>query len=448
MTRNDARFRCEKCGTFTSKWFGRCPACAGWDTLTAQAGEVARALPITQVDPLAAQPMPTGQPEFDRVLGGGLVPGSVALLAGEPGVGKSTLLLDIAAGMAARGARALLVTAEESAGQVRRRAARIGALHDDLQLAAHAELPGVCALVSRIRPQLLVLDSVQTVSDPGLDAAPGSVAQVREVAAAIGRLARATGLAAVLVGQVTKEGGIAGPRSLEHLVDLVLSFEGDRQGSLRLLRSTKNRYGSTEEIGCFEMGPAGVRGLTDPGGRFINRRPEPVPGACVTVSLDGRRASAAEVQALVGGGTDGPVRRASSGLPAARLAVLLAILERRAGVNLSRRDVYAATVGGARLAEPAAELAVALAVAGSATDRVVPDGLLAFGELALTGEIAPVPGLARRLAEAARLGFTAAAVPVGEVECPPGMRLHPVAEIGEALKLLQARHRSLVMIAG
>jgi DNA repair protein RadA/Sms len=405
------------------------------------------ALPIAAVDTTSTDLLASGQEEFDRVVGGGLVPGSVVLLAGEPGVGKSTLLLDVAHRLAERGARALILTAEESAAQVRLRAGRIGALHPELFLAAEADVTSVPRRVAEVRPRVLVVDSVQTMADPQCDGLPGGVTQVRQVAATLAQVARREAIATIIVGHVTKDGSVAGPRTLEHLVDVVLTFDGDPQSTLRLLRASKNRYGTTEEVGCFEMAAEGLAGIRDPAGRFLSDRSAPVMGTCTTVLLDGRRALPVEVQALVGAGGDAPPRRATTGLDPARLAVLLAVVERRGGIPLGRRDVYTATVGGARVSEPAADLATALAVAGAATDRLVAPATVAVGELALTGEVRPVSGLPRRLAEAARLDFRDALVPPGTAPVP-GMRLHPVADLAAALQLLELRNERLAVLAG
>src|SRR3954452_14294752 len=368
-------YRCDECGLSVPRWVGRCPECQAWGSVTELGAPklvpVARtvttaARPIGDVDATAAQAKPTGIGELDRVLGGGLVPGAVALLAGEPGVGKSTLLLEAAAGAARPDAPSLVVTGEESAAQVRLRAERIGALHPYVFLAAESDLGALVSHVDAVRPGLLIVDSVQTIAAAEIDRTPGGVTQVREVAGALIRLAKERNLATVLVGHVTKDGQVAGPRVLEHLVDVVLQFEGDRQSRLRLIRATKNRYGPTDEVGCFDITDEGIKGLADPSGLFLSRRQEPVPGTCVTVTLEGRRALVAEVQALVGSTELPMARRACSGLDNARVAMVLAVCERRAGVHLARQDVFAATVGGVRLAEPAADLAIALVTAGAA----------------------------------------------------------------------------------
>ena len=442
--------RCTECGYSSAKWVGRCPECQAWGSVqevgavgssplrSVSAGPVsAKARPIAQVDLVGARAVPTGIDEFDRVLGGGLVPGAVLLVAGEPGVGKSTLLLEVAHRVAERNGPTLVVSGEESAAQVRLRAERIGALHDDLYLAAETELSAVLSHVEDVNPTLLVLDSVQTVRSPAVDGTDGGATQVRAVASALSGVARARGMTTILVGHVTKDGAIAGPRALEHLVDVVISFDGERHSTLRMVRATKNRFGPADEIGCFEIGDGGVVGVPDPSHLFVSRRSAPVPGSCVTVTMEGSRPLLAEVQALVassGGG--GSPRRAVSGLDSQRVAMVNAVVERRGGVRLADADVFAASVGGVRIIEPAADLALALAIASASKDRPVPAGLIALGEVGLSGEIRRVGGTARRLAEAARQGYTAALVPEDSGPAPKGMRLVEVADLGGAIARL------------
>ena len=444
-------YRCTECGATSAKWVGRCYECQAFGTVeeigllkprTVKAGPVtAPARPIGDVDATTAKARPTGVPELDRVLGGGIVPGAVILLAGEPGVGKSTLLLEVAAAGAGPDRPTLVVTGEESAAQVRLRADRIGALDPDLYLAAETDLSAVLGHLEQVRPSLLVLDSVQTVSSAEVDGVPGGVTQVREVAGALIRVAKERDLTVILVGHVTKDGSIAGPRVLEHLVDVVLQFEGDRHSPLRMVRAAKNRYGPTDEIGCFEMHDTGIRGLTDPSGLFLSRRTEPVPGTCVTVTLEGRRPLVCEVQALVAPSNLPQPRRATSGLDGSRVSMVMAVLERRGRVPLGKHDVFAATVGGVRLVDPAADLAVALAMTTGTVDSPLPPTVVAFGEVGLAGEVRPVTGLNRRLSEAARLGFRTALVPrLAEGDDPPkvpdGMRILQIADIADMLATL------------
>jgi len=453
--RDRATYRCDECGHAPARWVGRCPECQAWGSVVevgaapvglrplasalGPAATTAPARPIAEIDVEAARARPTGVGELDRVLGGGLVPGAVLLLAGEPGVGKSTLLLDVASRYAAAGtAPALVVTGEESAAQVRLRAERIGSLHPRLFLAAETDLAAVLAHVDAVSPGLLVVDSVQTLASPAAEGAPGGVTQVRAVAAALIAVAKERGMATVLVGHVTKDGSVAGPRLLEHLVDVVLQFEGDRHSTLRLVRGTKNRFGPADEVGCFALTDGGIEGLPDPSGLFLSRRSEPVPGTCVTVTVEGRRPLLAEVQALVARSTLGTPRRAVSGLDSARVAMVLAVLERRGRVHLGESDVFSATVGGVRVTEPAADLAVALAIASAARDAPLPSGLAAVGEVGLSGEVRRVTGVGRRLAEAARLGFSHVLVPPEPGPVPAGLRVTEVADLGAALRALRS----------
>lgn len=398
----------------------------------------APARPISQIDLQSARATATGVAELDRVLGGGLVPGAVLLLAGEPGVGKSTLLLEVAHRCATEGRRALYITGEESAGQVRLRAERTGALHDELFLAAESDLAAVLGHIDAVDPALLIVDSVQTMSCAQAEGSPGGVAQVRAVTSALISTAKERGLPVVLVGHVTKDGTVAGPRVLEHLVDVVLQFDGDRHSTLRMVRGIKNRFGPTDEVGCFELADDGIKGLADPSGLFRTHREFTVPGTAVTVVVEGKRPLLGEVQALVARSALANPRRAVSGLDSSRVAMILAVTERRGGVQLSGSDVYTATVGGMRVVEPAADLAIALAVASAAGDLALPAQAVAIGEVGLAGEVRPVTGLPRRLAEAARLGFRHALVPPNGIGTPPaGMRLHKVSDLGAALHWLR-----------
>jgi DNA repair protein RadA/Sms len=438
---------------------GRCPECQSWSSVTEVAASASRpagiaagpvgapARPMTEVDVHSARARPTGLGELDRVLGGGLVPGAVVLVAGEPGVGKSTLLLEVCAALARSGRRTLYVTGEESAGQVRLRAERTGAVHERLWLADETDLGAVLAHVEAVDPDLLVLDSVQTISTSAAEGVTGGVTQVREVAAGLSRVAKARGMATLLVGHVTKDGSVAGPRVLEHLVDVVLQFEGERHTTLRLLRAVKNRFGPADEVGCFEQTDTGIVGVPDPSGLFLSHTETPVAGTCVTVTVEGRRAMVAEVQALVVDAPDqAPLRRAVSGLDANRVSLLVAVAHKRAGVPIGRHDVYASTIGGVRLSEPAADLAVTLALASAATNKVLPAGFVVIGEVGLAGEVRRVPAAGRRLAEAARLGFTRALVPVGTTDTTEsrgtaseprsGLTLHEVADVSAALAFL------------
>lgn len=409
-------FACAECGWQGAKWFGRCPECQAWGTVIergAPTGKVAAAAvpesraakPITEHMAEDAAHRPTGIGEFDRVLGGGIVPGAAVLVSGEPGVGKSTLLLEVAARAARQGARVLYVSGEESASQVRLRAERTGALDDELYLASETDLATVLGHIDQVRPGLLVVDSVQTIASSLSDGAPGQPAQVREVAGTLIRVAKERGIPLLLVGHVTKDGSIAGPRMLEHLVDVVLSFDGDRQTALRFVRALKNRFGPTDEAGCFEMTGDGIAEVPDPSGLFLSHSRTPVPGTCVTVTLEGRRALPVEVQALVVDTSAPNPRRIVSGVDGARVAMLLAVLEKRCHIKLSDKEVYVSTVGGIRLAEPGSDLAIALAIASAAKDKPLPRTLAAIGEISLAGEVRPVAGGRQRASEASRLGY-------------------------------------------
>ncbi len=438
-------FRCVECGWTANKWVGRCGECQAWGTveevaapkkLSLVAGTVTSAArPIGEVSLEKATARSSGVSELDRVLGGGLVPGAAILLAGEPGVGKSTLLLSVASESARSGITSLYISGEESASQVRLRAERLNAIDPNLWLAAENELGSVIAHVDQVKPELLIIDSIQTIVSSGVDGAPGGVTQVREIAAALVRIAKDRNITVVLVGHVTKDGSIAGPRLLEHLVDVVLNFEGERHSRLRLIRAIKNRFGASDEVGCFDMNEQGITSLTDPTGLFTTRHSEPVPGTCVTVALEGRRPLLAEIQALVGvpASEFGNARRVTSGLDNARTAMTLAVLELRAGVRLSGREIYVATVGGMKMNEPSADLAVALSVASSAKGLALPADLVAIGEVGLAGEIRKVNGALQRIQEAARLGFKRALVPIGSDIKVPGIEIMEVGRIEQAI---------------
>jgi DNA repair protein RadA/Sms len=413
-----ASYRCTECGWTSAKWVGRCGECQQWGTVVEAAEQtgILRAIvpvapsasrsarPITEIDTTDAPRRTSGVGEFDRVLGGGIVPGAAILLSGEPGVGKSTLLLEVAAQSARGGRRVLYASAEESTAQVRLRAERTGALHDELYLAAETDLATILGHIDEVSPELLIVDSVQTVSSSMSDGAAGQPSQVREVASTLIRIAKERGLPVILVGHVTKDGSIAGPRILEHLVDVVCQFEGDRQTSLRFVRALKNRFGPTDEVGCFDMTGDGITEVPDPSTLFLGHG-DPVPGTCVTIALEGRRALPVEVQALAIPTHAPNPRRIVSGVDGARVAMVLAVLEKRMHLKASEHDVYVSTVGGVRLVEPAADLAIAIAVAGALENHATPPKSAAVGELSLAGEIRPVTQAEQRRTEASRLGY-------------------------------------------
>ncbi|MDO4901728.1 DNA repair protein RadA [Actinomyces sp.] len=461
IPRTRTSYLCTECGWTSPKWLGQCRECRAWGTLeefvepssgggggpgrstitAAPARPAVAARPIAQVSAEEARARPTGVGELDRVLGGGVVPGAVVLLAGEPGVGKSTLLLDVAAKAAAASRErghgpVLYVTGEESASQVRLRAERIGAIDPALLLAAETELGALLGHVQDAAPSLLIVDSIQTIASTQVEGGAGGITQVRAVASALIQVAKERAIPVLLVGHVTKDGGIAGPRVLEHLVDVVCQFEGDRHARLRLLRAVKNRYGPTDEVGCFDLGERGIAGLADPSGLFLSAARSEVPGTCATVTLEGRRPMPVEIQALVAGTAAGSPRRTTSGVDHSRVAMALAVLAARLRLDTSAADVYVSTVGGARAVEPATDLAVALAVVSAAQNLPTPPGLVAFGEVGLTGEVRATVGVQRRLAEAARLGFDRAIVPLAgskELRGVEGVHILPVAHLSEAV---------------
>ena len=447
MARQQSRYVCQACGATHLRWEGQCRTCGAWNTLVetlvhepdhkARAprtggGPGAGATPQSLAGLRESEPVrtPTGISELDRVLGGGLVPGSVVLLGGEPGIGKSTLLLQAAAGLTASG-DVLYATGEESAGQI-----RLSAAGERIRVVAENEVGRISALAREGRPSVLVVDSIQTVTVDELEGPAGSVGQVRESALRLMELAKGDGIAVIVVGHVTKDGMLAGPKTLEHLVDAVLSLEGERTATLRLLRATKNRFGSTEEVGVFEMVERGLAEVTDPGRAFLADADQHAPGSVVGATLEGTRPLLVEVQGLVAPGVYGSPRRTASGIDTNRLSLLIAVLGRRAGVGLGSHDVYANLAGGLDLADPGLDLPLALALASSLRDRQVPPDLIAIGEVGLLGELRPVPGLERRLREAARLGFKTAVVPRsrrGDAPEVKGMTVVSVSNLREAI---------------
>ena len=450
MSRSRTAFRCTECGTAEPKWTGRCSGCEAWNTLVEERHDPAPTepapvdggstpCPIAEVDTEAWTPAPTHLGELDRVLQGGLVPGSVTLLGGEPGIGKSTLVLQALAGLAKSGHRCLYVTAEESAQQVRLRAERLGALPPNLWLVADTALPHVLAHLDAVEPDVVVVDSIQTVYDPALSSAPGSVAQVRECAHRLVRASKDRALASVLVGHVTKDGGLAGPRVLEHLVDTVLSFEGERHHALRLLRAVKHRYGSTDELGLFEMTDAGLDGVPDPSALFLADRRPGIAGSMVVPILDGHRPLLVEVQALVSKSPLPTPRRSAQGLDSGRLALVVAVLHRHVACHLQDLDVHTVAAGGVRTVEPGADLGIALALVSAHSGVPAAPDLVACGEVGLGGELRQVHQTARRLAEAARLGFRRAIVPFSAPAEVPGMELLRAATLAEAVELAGIR---------
>ncbi|MEE3853163.1 DNA repair protein RadA [Gordonia sp. LSe1-13] len=446
MAKTRSTFRCTACGHTVAKWVGRCPDCGAWGTVDEIASIAPRpdavggvtptspARPITEVDANSSSAVATGIGELDRVLGRGVVPGSVILLAGEPGVGKSTLLLETVKHWAGQGRRALYLTGEESAGQVRMRAERTHAVHENVYLAAESDLATILGHVDTVNPSLVVVDSVQTVVATGTDGVTGGVTQIRAVTTALVSMAKNRGIAVVLVGHVTKDGAVAGPRSLEHLVDVVLSFEGDRHSTLRMVRGIKNRFGAADEVGCFEQRDDGIHQVPDPSGIFRHERDVDVSGSTAMVAMDGKRALVGEIQALTNKSTMSMPRRAVSGVDSARVAMLIAVLQSRLGVKLDDQEVYVSTVGGMRVTEPATDLAIALAIRSAVKNQPIPHDTVAIGEVGLAGEVRRVSAVARRVAEAKRLGFAHAIIPTGTDEkLPSGIRITRVDNLDQAV---------------
>lgn len=451
MARPRTTYRCTTCGAAEPKWTGRCSACEAWNTLVeeidqagsgpaiAPLGGGGTPLPIAEVDTEAWAPAATHLGELDRVLQGGLVPGSVTLLGGEPGIGKSTLLLQALAGLAKDGRRCLYVTAEESVQQVRLRAERLGALPPNLWLVADTALPHVLDHVGSVAPDVVAVDSIQSVYEPSLSSAPGSVAQVRECAHRLVRASKERAMASVLVGHVTKEGGLAGPRVLEHLVDTVLSFEGERHHALRMLRAVKHRYGSTDELGLFAMTDAGLDGVPDPSALFLADRRPGTAGSVVVPVLDGHRPLLVEVQALVSKSPLAMPRRSAQGLDSGRLALVVAVLQQHVGHLFQELDIHTVVAGGVKAVEPGVDLGVALALVSARTGMAARDDLVACGEVGLGGELRQVHQTARRLTEAARLGFRRAVVPASAPASVPGIELLRAATLAEAVELAGVR---------
>ena len=455
MARPRTHHRCTDCGATTPQWVGRCPGCGEWSTLVEEAvtttapadapgwagwgtGEAAApARPSTDGSAEAVAPLATGVDELDRVLSGGLVPGSVTLLGGAPGAGKSTLVLQASAGLARRGARVLYVCAEESPTQVRDRARRLDATDDGLWLVGESLVPRVLEVVDEVKPDVLVVDSAQSVADPQVSSTPGSATQVREVAQRLVREAKARDLAVVLIGHVTKDGALAGPRVLEHVVDTVLELDGDRHHALRLLRAIKHRFGSTSELGLFQLGERGLDGVPDPSGLFLADRLPGVAGSTVVPTIEGHRPLLVELQALVTSSNLSEPRRSTSGLDRGRVALLLAVLAQRAGIQVGSCDVYTLAAGGVRVTEPGADLALALAVASAWRQVPIPADVVACGEIGLGGEVRTVASIERRLSEAARLGFGRALVPASAPDPPEGIVAVRVRSLTEALAALR-----------
>ena len=453
MAKEKSVFTCNECGGTSPKWLGKCPSCAAWNTLiestaVAESGVrnrfaslagTAQVAVLADIEASDVDRTPTGHSELDRVLGGGIVQGGVVLIGGDPGIGKSTLLLQALDSLQRSGKKTLYVTGEESGAQVALRSRRLGLDGSQVSVLAEIQLEKILSALGSQQPDVAVIDSIQTVYSEQLTSAPGSVAQVRECAAHLTRAAKSAGVCIVLVGHVTKEGALAGPRVLEHMVDTVLYFEGDTHSQFRLVRAIKNRFGAVNEIGVFAMTEKGLKGVSNPSAIFLSQHAEPVPGSCVMVTLEGTRPLLVEIQALVDSGGPSP-RRLSVGLDRDRLAMLLAVLHRHAGVACMDQDVFINAVGGVRIGEPAADLAVMLAISSSLRGKPLPKGFIAFGEVGLAGEVRPAPRGQERLREAAKLGFTQAIVPKANApkKAMDGMAVHAVERVEEALQIVRS----------
>jgi len=463
MAKDKTLYACNECGGTTPRWLGKCPHCNAWNSLVETVAEApttsknrlsngskglaptAELAVLSDIEAADVARTPTGMSELDRVLGGGVVEGGVVLIGGDPGIGKSTLLLQALDALQRSGQQTLYVTGEESGAQVALRSRRLDLAQSQVKVLAEIQLEKIVATLDAVRPGIAVIDSIQTVYSDQLSSAPGSVAQVRECAAHLTRAAKASGVAIVLVGHVTKEGALAGPRVLEHMVDTVLYFEGDTHSSYRLIRAIKNRFGAVNEIGVFAMTEKGLKGVSNPSAIFLSQHSVPVPGSCVLVTLEGTRPMLVEIQALVDSGGPSP-RRLSVGLDRDRLAMLLAVLHRHAGVACMDQDVFVNAVGGVRIGEPAADLAVMLAITSSLRGKALPKGFIAFGEVGLAGEVRPAPRGQERLKEAAKLGFTVAVVPKANApkksdaamaKALEGMTIHAVERVEDALDVVR-----------
>lgn len=453
MAKIKSNYSCTECGAVASKWAGQCPACDQWNTLvecvietganrysqTPQSlAQTAPVLHLSEIEALEVPRFTTGIEEFDRVLGGGLVPGGVVLIGGDPGIGKSTLLLQALASLSKQ-KRVIYVSGEESGAQVALRSKRLGVENSELKLQAEIQLEKILSTLIEHKPQVVVIDSIQTMYSDALSSAPGSVAQVRECAAQLTRAAKLSNITIIMVGHVTKEGALAGPRVLEHIVDTVLYFEGDTHSSFRLVRAIKNRFGAVNELGVFAMTERGLKGVSNPSALFLSQHETPVPGACVMVTQEGSRPLLVEIQALVDASHAPNARRLSVGLEQNRLAMLLAVLHRHAGIAAFDQDVFINAVGGVKIVEPAADLAVLMAIHSSMRNRSLPRGLVVFGEVGLAGEIRPAPRGQERLREAAKLGFSIALIPKANAPKQPieGLQIVAVDRIDQALNKLR-----------
>jgi len=458
MSKAKTQYVCSQCGGTSPKWMGRCPSCGQYDTMTETrvepkavssnryanwSGAVQQVRDLKSISPEETPRMTTGIGELDRVLGGGLVRGSMSLIGGDPGIGKSTLLLQSGAAMGEHKRKILYVTGEESPGQISMRARRLGLGDADIRLASETDVTAILDMLEQERPDLAIIDSIQTIYHPELQSAPGTVAQVRDCAAHLTRAAKSSGCAIFLVGHVTKEGSIAGPQVLEHMVDTVLFFEGDTGTPYRMLRALKNRFGAVNEMGVFAMGERGLEEVSNPSSLFLTQHDEPVSGCAVLAAMEGNRPLLVEVQCLVEDAVTPNPKRYASGFETSRLQIILAVLNKHVGIDAFNKNVYMKIVGGVRLTEPAADFAALLAVQSSFTSIPLPTGLVAFGEVGLAGELRPVQDIEARLKEAAKLGFTKAFVPrSSRLPKIDGLEIHAFARVEDAIKSLVGRRKA------
>lgn len=449
MSKIKSKYFCQECGYDSPKWLGKCPSCETWNSMVEELVEKtgrkviskpsSKPCPITEVDTTAMPRRETGVEEFDRVLGGGIVPGALILIGGDPGIGKSTLLLQVAAGVSGRHGAVLYVSGEESAAQTRMRAERLGKLNDSLLIMTETNLDEIATQASSIKPSLVIIDSIQTMYSPEAGSAPGSVGQVRECTGKLLRLAKESGIPIAIIGHVTKEGNIAGPRLLEHMVDVVLYFEGERSYSFRVLRAIKNRFGSTNESGIFSMEETGLAEVKNPSALLLTERPQDMPGSVVLAYLEGVRPLLIEIQALVSTTCFGMPRRMAAGFDYNRLILLMAVLEKRVGLMLGNQDAYVNAVGGIKITEPAADLAVTLAIASSFRNMPIDSRTVVMGEVGLTGEVRMVSRVDARISEAATLGFKRFVIPAGNMS---GLKVRQrdldIVGVGNVLEAMEA----------
>lgn len=445
MKKNKTLYRCKNCGCESLKWLGKCPECGEWDSFSEEtktsAADILRASSVSvtsimDIEENDDQRLMTGIGEFDRVLGGGIVPGSLVLIGGDPGIGKSTLMLQALCGLVSGGGRALYVSGEESVRQIRMRGSRLGAGRDGILLVSEIDVDLILGVTDKEQPSVLVIDSIQTMFNSSVQSAPGSITQVRESTMKLMIMAKKSGIPVFLIGHVTKDGAIAGPRLMEHMVDTVLYFEGDRNHVFRVLRAVKNRFGSTNEIGVFEMGEKGLDEVPNPSAVFLSERPENAPGSAVTASMEGTRPVLIEVQGLASNTVYGTPRRTILGLDSNRVALIVAVLEKRAGLNLTGHDIFMNVAGGVKVDEPSADLCIAAAAASSFLDRPVPQETIVIGEIGLTGEIRAVSHIDQRISEAKKMGFTKCVIPLSNAKRTAqanGIQIAGVSNLSTAL---------------